>query len=168
MPYAIRDADAETDATPISTWMNLPHLVRTWEYAWSPDRWRRHLRAQAAGTYSRAFIGNYDGAAVAYLEVYRAARDVVAQYYPAAPHDLGVHAAIGDPAFLRKGVASALLPGVVDSLFAREADCTTIVFDPDHRNAAARAVCEGVGATLLGEYDMSHRRMALYVIERPG
>jgi lysine N-acyltransferase len=40
------------------------------------------------------------------------------------------------------------------------------MFDPDHRNTAARRVCEHVGCTFLGEHDMSNRRMALYALSR--
>ncbi len=40
------------------------------------------------------------------------------------------------------------------------------MFDPDHRNALARAFCERGGCVFLGEHDMSNRRMALYVLAR--
>jgi lysine N-acyltransferase len=40
------------------------------------------------------------------------------------------------------------------------------MFDPDHRNSGARAVCEYAGGVFLGEHDMSNRRMALYALPR--
>lgn len=41
------------------------------------------------------------------------------------------------------------------------------MFDPDHRNTAARRLCEYVGCTFLGEHDTTNRRMALYALEVP-
>jgi lysine N-acyltransferase len=165
-PYHWRIADPEDDAELISEWMNRPHLAEAWEYDWPPARWRGYLLAQVAGVYSRPFIGSFRGKDIAYLEVYRAARDSIAPRYAADPHDLGIHAAIADLKFLNKGMAPMLLPRVVASLFELEPECRRIMFGPDHRNSGARAVCEWAGCTFLGEHDMANRRMALYALPR--
>ncbi|MBV8178113.1 MAG: GNAT family N-acetyltransferase [Mycobacterium sp.] len=82
--------------------------------------------------------------------------------YRADAHDIGPHAAIAELTLVNKGLAPFLFPNVVASLFEREPRCRRIMFDPDHRNTAARRVCEHAGCTFLGEHDMSNRRMALY------
>jgi lysine N-acyltransferase len=165
-PYAIRVADPDDDAELISEWMNRPHLAEAWEYDWPPQRWRGYLRAQLASEYSRPFVGSFRGKEVAYLEVYRAAKDSIAPRYAADPHDLGLHAALADLRFVNKGIAPILLPRVVASLFELEPQCRRIMFDPDHRNAGARRLCEWAGCTFLGEHDMANRRMALYTLPR--
>lgn len=165
-PYSVRIVDAAADAELLSEWMNRPHLVEAWEYPHPPDWWRGYLGAQLAGEYSRPFVVAFRGKDVAYLEVYRAAKDSIAPRYAADPHDLGMHAAIADLRFVNRGIAPILLPRVVASLFDLEPDCRRIMFDPDHRNAGARAVCEWAGCTFLGEHDMANRRMALYALPR--
>jgi len=165
-PYVMRLADADADAEVVSEWMNRPHLVEAWEYDWPPERWRGYLRAQLAGEYSRPIIGSYRGKDIAYLEVYRAARDSIAPRYAADPHDLGMHAAIAELRFVNRGFAAILLPRAVASLFELEPRCRRIMFDPDHRNSGARRLCEFAGCTFLGEHDMSNRRMALYALPR--
>jgi RimJ/RimL family protein N-acetyltransferase len=165
-PYDIRVADPDDDAELISEWMNRPHLAEAWEYDWPPERWRGYLRAQLAGAYSRPFVGSFRGKEVAYLEVYRAAKDSIAPRYAAEPHDLGLHAALADLRFVNKGIAPILLPRVVASLFELEPQCRRIMFDPDHRNSGARRLCEWAGCTFLGEHDMANRRMALYTLPR--
>jgi RimJ/RimL family protein N-acetyltransferase len=167
-PYDIRLADPDADADLISEWMNRPHLAAAWEYDWPPERWRAYLRAQLVGEFSRPFIGSFRGKEVAYLEVYRAAKDSIAPRYAADPHDLGLHAALADLRFVNKGIAPILLPRVVASLFELEPDCRRIMFDPDHRNTGARRLCEWAGCAFLGENDMANRRMALYALERQG
>lgn len=165
-PYALRHADPAGDAAMISQWMNRPHLVVAWEYPWPPERWRRHLQAQLDGEYSRPVIGSVEGADIAYLEMYRAARDSIAPRYAADPYDIGIHVAIADLDFVNRGLAPSLLPRVVASLFEAEPRCRRIMFDPDHRNTAARRVCEAGGCAFLGEHDMANRRMALYALPR--
>lgn len=165
-PWELRLADANADAELLSEWMNRPHLVEAWEYPHPPSWWRGYLGAQLAGTFSRPFIGSFRGKEVAYLEVYRAAKDSIAPRYASEPHDLGFHAAIADLRFVNRGIAPILFPRVVTSLFELEPDCRRIMFDPDHRNTGARAVCEWAGCTFLGEHDMANRRMALYALPR--
>ena len=116
------------------------------EYDWPPSRWRRYLRAQLDGAYSRPFIGSLRGRDLGYVELYRAARDSIATRYAADPHDLGLHAAIADEKIVNRGFGPILLPRIVASVFEHEPRCRRIMFDPDHRNTGARRLCEWAGA----------------------
>jgi RimJ/RimL family protein N-acetyltransferase len=80
---------------------------------------------------------------------------------------MGLHAAIADPPLVNRGFGPLLLPRIVASVFRAESRCQRIMFDPDHRNTAARRLCEFVGCAFLGEHQMSNRRMALYALPRP-
>lgn len=165
-PYALRAATV-SDAAMVAEWMNRPHLAQAWEYDWTVERWEAHLRAQLDGTYSLPLIASLNGVAGGYLEIYRAAKDSIAPCYDAEPYDLGLHAAIADLGAVNRGLAPRLLPRIVTNLFEIEPRCDRVMFDPDHRNTAARRLCEFVGCTFLGEFDMSNRRMALYAFARP-
>lgn len=165
-PYSLRVADA-SDAGLVAEWMNRPHLIAAWEYDWPASRWRRHLEAQLSGSYSLPLIGGLRGVDRAYLELYRAAKDSIADRYDALPYDLGLHAAIADQQFVNRGFAPLLLPRIVASVFEIEPDCLRVMFDPDYRNTAVRRLCDYVGCRFLGEHDMANRRMALYAFERP-
>jgi RimJ/RimL family protein N-acetyltransferase len=165
-PYSLRPA-TPGDAEMVSEWMNRPHLAQAWEYDWPRSRWRRYLQAQADGDYSRPFITSVRGQEFGYIELYRAAKDSIAPRYDADPYDIGLHAAIAELRFVRRGIAPMVLPLLVASIFELEPQCRRIMFDPDHRNTGARAVCEHAGSVFLGEHDMSNRRMALYALERP-
>ncbi|OBI15453.1 GNAT family N-acetyltransferase [Mycobacterium sp. E2497] len=165
-PFALRVAE-RADAAMVSEWMNRPHLAAAWEYDWPTPRWERHLGAQLDGTYSLPLLGSIGGADCAYLEIYWGAKDLISQYYDAGPYDVGVHAAIADPALVNRGLGLALLPRIIASVFSMEPRCRRIMFDPDHRNTAARRLCEAVGCAFLGEHDTTNRRMSLYALERP-
>lgn len=165
-PFALRVAE-RTDAGMVSEWMNRPHLAAAWEYDWPAPRWERHLVAQLGGTYSLPLMGSIRGRDIAYLELYWGAKDLIAEHYAAEPYDLGLHAAIADPALVNRGLGLMLLPRIVASVFAVEPRCRRIMFDPDHRNTAARRVCEDAGCAFLGEHDTTNRRISLYALERP-
>ena len=165
-PYAVRPVDATGDAELLSEWMNRPHLVEAWDYPHPPSWWRSYVGAQLAGEFSRPLVVVFRGVDVAYLEVYRAAKDSIAPRYGSEPHDIGFHAAIADLRFVNRGIAPILMPRVVASLFELDPQCRRIMFDPDYRNTGARAVCEWAGCTFLGEHDMANRRMALYALPR--
>ncbi|MFN8228878.1 MAG: GNAT family N-acetyltransferase [Mycobacterium sp.] len=166
-PYDIRVVDPRTDAATISEWMNRPHLAEAWEYANPAPWWDGYLNAQLAGAYSRPLMGSLRGQAHGYVEVYRAAKDSIAPRYDAHPYDLGLHAAIADLRLVNRGFGPLLLPRLTASLFELEPQCRRIMFDPDHRNDAARRLCEFAGCEFLGEHEMANRRMALYALHRP-
>ena len=166
-PFSIRPVDPAADAAMIAEWMNRPHLAETWEYDRPVTWWQGYLAAQLAGQYSRPFIGSFKGTPQGYIEVYRAAKDSIAPRYDADPHDLGLHAAIADLDIVNRGFGPLLLPRLAASLFAIEARCRRIMFDPDHRNTGARRLCEYARCDFLGEHQMANRRMALYALNRP-
>ncbi|OIN79146.1 GNAT family N-acetyltransferase [Mycobacterium malmoense] len=165
-PYGLRIAEP-SDAEMVSEWMNRPHLATAWEYDWPAARWQQHLGAQLDGTYSLPLIGSMRGVDRAYLELYWSAKDLISRHYDADPYDLGLHAAIADARLVNRGFGPLLLPRIVASVFSVEPRCGRIMFDPDHRNTAARRLCEYVGCKFFGEHDAPNRRMALYAFERP-
>ncbi|TAM63583.1 GNAT family N-acetyltransferase [Mycobacterium sp.] len=165
-PFGLRAAQL-ADADMVAEWMNRPHLAEAWEYDWPAPRWRQHLDAQLEGTYSLPLIGKIRGMDCAYLELYWGAKDLISRHYDAEPYDLGLHAAIADVKLVNRGLGPMLLPRIVASVFSVEPRCRRIMFDPDHRNTAARRLCEYVGCTFLGEHDTTNRRMALYELKAP-
>ncbi|CAM2784173.1 acetyltransferase [Mycobacterium intermedium] len=165
-PYSFRLADPDADAAMIAEWMSRPHLAEAWEYVWPVSRWWRYLRAQLDGSYSRPFIAQIDANNHGYIELYRAAKDSIATRYDHDPYDLGIHAAIADLEIMNRGVAPFVLPHFVASALNAEPRCRRVMFDPDHRNKAARRFCESAGCVFLGEHDMANRRMALYALPR--
>lgn len=168
-PWALRVVKPRgADLNRVHRWMNEPHVAAVWDRAWPKDRWSAEVARQLAGVYARPYLIDYDGEPLAYVEVYRAARDVVAAYYPAGPHDLGLHIAIGDVARTGRGLGTAMLRAVVEGLLAAEQACTRIVADPDSGNEVGRRTFAAAGFQLISEVDLPHKRAALCVRPRAG
>ncbi|MEU7142868.1 GNAT family N-acetyltransferase [Nocardia sp. NPDC046473] len=177
-PFRIRIADPDgTDPAMISEWMHRPHLLETWEQPWPAERREQDLRAQLAGTYSLPCIASFDYATdnqpergrrdVAYLELYRAAKDEISRLYHADPYDVAMHLATAELDLIGRGAMTAFAVQLMSAIFAAEPNCRRIMIDPDHRNVVVRRVAEKFGMTNLGEFDIRpDRRIALFTLPR--
>ncbi|MGW2660375.1 GNAT family N-acetyltransferase [Nocardia tengchongensis] len=177
-PFSLRLVDADSaDPETITEWMHRPHLLETWEQDWDTDRRRADCGAQLAGTYSRPCILEYDFAAldrpdlgnreVAYVELYRPAKDEIARLYDAEAHDMGFHIATADTNLLGRGVMSGWIGLLGQAILAAEPECRRLLADPDHRNAPIRKALEKTGWQHLGDFDIRpDRRISLYALPR--
>ncbi|MFC9977667.1 GNAT family N-acetyltransferase [Spirillospora sp. NPDC127200] len=166
-PFSCRVARPDgADLELIHRWMNLPHVAATYDQAWTRERWAAEIEGQLAGEFTRPFIVEYEGRPIAYVELYRAARDVVAGTYPALPHDVGFHIAIGETDSVGRGVGGRIFRAFIDGVFAAEPACTRIVSEPDAGNEIARKVDTKLGLRFLGEVDLPHKRAALFIYPR--
>jgi RimJ/RimL family protein N-acetyltransferase len=151
------------DAQLLGRWMSEPHVEKFWEQNWPAERWDRHLRAQLSGAYSRPLLVLFEGVPFAYVEIYRAARDVLGQVYPADAHDLGVHLAIGELSFTGKGLGRKMMRALVEALFVADPACERVVAEPDARNDPARKMFTAAGFRLQAEVRLPHKPAALMV-----
>lgn len=168
-PFALRLVDPDTDDPElIASWMSRPHLAETWEQPWSAAQYRIDSQARLAGTYSRPCILSYDGNEVAYVELYRAAKDECGAIYNSDPWDMGFHIATADTTLLGKGIVSEWMAVLAERIWALEPLCTRIVVDPDYRNMPMRKALTKRGYEDLGEFDVRpDRRIALFAKSRP-
>ncbi|MEU5408115.1 GNAT family N-acetyltransferase [Nocardia asteroides] len=177
-PFSMRVADPDgTDPELLAEWMARPHLLESWEQDYDADRRRADIRAQLAGTYSRPHILSLDFAVlgepeqgvrdIAYIELYRAAKDEIGRLYDARPGDIGFHIATADTRVIGKGIMSAWIAGMATAIFAANPECRRVVGDPDHRNQAICRSFDKIGWQRVGEFDVRPtRRIALYATPR--
>jgi RimJ/RimL family protein N-acetyltransferase len=167
-PWELRLLQPDSDdAARLVRWMSAPHVSRFWDQDWPAERWNQVLTAQLAGGFSRPVLASHAGRPLAYLEIYRTNRDIVSRHYPAQPHDLGVHLAIGDLEATGRGLGRQLMRALVPALWAADPACTRVLVEPDAGNVAARKMFSAAGFTLLNESDLGHKRAALMVADQP-
>jgi RimJ/RimL family protein N-acetyltransferase len=161
-PWSVRAVEARGDELDrVVGWMAEPHVAAWWHQDWPAEGWVGEVGRQLAGDHSRPWTVWLDGEPVAYVEVYRVARDVVAPHLAAGPHDLGVHLAIGDGAHTGRGLGREVLRAVSDGLGVADRACRRIVGDPAADHRVARRAFAAAGFTLVAEVDLPHKRAAL-------
>ncbi|MEV6771194.1 GNAT family N-acetyltransferase [Nocardia sp. NPDC051030] len=177
-PFSLRPVDIEgSDPETITEWMHRPHLLETWEQDWDIERRYADCTAQLAGTFSRPCILGYDFTAlglpelgpreVAYVELYRPAKDEIARLYEADPRDMGFHIATADTNLLGRGVMSRWMRQLAERILATEPECLRVMCEPDYRNTPMRKALEKTGWHHLGDFDIRpDRRISLYAFPR--
>lgn len=166
-PWSVRELQPRgADLDLVHRWMNEPHVAAFWGQAWSRGRWAAELRGQLEGEHSRPYLVRHGDEPLAYVEVYRVARDVVASRFTTRPHDLGVHLAIGDLQRTGRGLGTAVLRAVAEGLLRAEDACTRILGDPAADHEVARRTFAAAGFRPVGEVDLPHKRAALFVRSR--
>lgn len=167
-PWSVRVPRGEADIALIQHWMREPHVVKYWQQDWERERWRAEITGQIRGDHSLPCLLMFDGAPLAYLEIYRVMRDRLAPYYAYKPHDLGVHIAIGDAWRTGKGLGSWALRSIVTGLFEAEPHCHRVVAEPDTSNASSVAAFRAAGFRPIGEIVLPEKIATLMIRRRNG
>lgn len=155
------------DLAVVTRWMNDPAVAAFWELSGPAETAGRHVRAQLDGDgRSTPCLGVLDERAMSYWEIYRADLDPLARYYPARPHDTGIHLLIGRIADRGQGLGGTLLRAVADHILARRPACARVVAEPDVRNTASVAAFLAAGFRYSAELRLPGKRAALMVRER--
>jgi RimJ/RimL family protein N-acetyltransferase len=157
----------ERDLRLITHWMNDPAVAEFWALEGPPEVTERHLRAQLDGDgRSVPCLGVLDDIPMSYWEIYRADLDPVARYYPARPHDTGVHLLIGRVADRARGLGTTLLRAVADQVLDHRPACARVIAEPDLRNTPSVAAFLSAGFRLSAEVELPAKRAALMIRDR--
>jgi RimJ/RimL family protein N-acetyltransferase len=157
----------ERDLAAVSRWMNDPAVAEFWQLDGPSEVTERHLLAQLKGDGRRLpCIGVLDGVPMSYWEIYRADLDPVARYYPARPHDTGLHLVIGSVTDRGRGLGKALLRAAAGLVLEHRPCCARVIAEPGLRNTPSVAAFLSAGFRYSAEVELPGRRAALMVHER--
>jgi RimJ/RimL family protein N-acetyltransferase len=103
---------------------------------------------------------------MSYWEIYRADLDPVARYYPARPHDTGIHLLIGGVSDRARGLGATLLRAVAEQILDHRPACARVVAEPDLRNTPSVAAFLTAGFRFSAELELPGKRAALMIRDR--
>ncbi len=165
--FRLEPVRLDRDLDLLTGWMNDPQVDAYWELAGPAGVTAAHVWAQMAGD-SRSIpcLGLLDGTPMSYWEIYRADLDPLSAYYPARPHDTGIHLLIGDGTNRGRGLGTALLRAVADLVLDNRPRCMRVVAEPDIRNTPSVSAFLNSGFRCPTEIDLPGKRAALMIRER--
>jgi RimJ/RimL family protein N-acetyltransferase len=155
------------DLALIARWMNDPAVAAFWDLAGDPSVTEAHLREQIDGDgRSVPCLGVLGSTPMSYWEIYRADLDSVARYYPARPHDTGLHLLIGGVADRARGLGGILLRAVAGQILSQRPACARVIAEPDLRNTPSIAAFLAGGYRFAAEVELPGKQAALMIRDR--
>jgi acetyl CoA:N6-hydroxylysine acetyl transferase len=151
----------ERDLPLIQRWMNDPDVARYWELDGPPERTTEHVRAQIESPHAQPLLARLSGRAIGYWELYQAAHDRLAEYYPAEPDDLGIHLLIGESDCRGIGLGGVLLRALADAV--QHERPRRVVAEPDERNEASVRAFTAAGFVATETIDLPDKRATLMI-----
>lgn len=165
-PWSLRIPRGEGDLALIHDWMSEPHVAKFWHQHWELERWRDELARQIAGEDSLPCLIAHEGEDLAYIEVYRVARDRISGHYEHEPSDLGVHIAIGQSERTGRGLGRALLRALAEGLMEADSYCARVVAEPDSGNTPSISAFSAAGFLPTGQITLPEKTATLMMYRR--
>jgi aminoglycoside 6'-N-acetyltransferase len=164
----------QEDLPVVEAWLRLPHVAR-W---WTPDttaeeeiaRYRTRIRP-AAHSATIMLMVNQDGESIGWCQWYRwADYPTEAAAMDARDSEAGIDYAIGDPAWVGRGVGTRLIAALVVEI-RRQHRGAGILCAPDAANTPSRRVLEKNGFELVAVRPVAtepgYAPMAIYRLPPP-
>ncbi|QJD58251.1 acetyltransferase [Pseudomonas sp. gcc21] len=146
-------------------WMHAGHVVPQWQLNKPMTELNVHFEKMLADDHQRLYLISVDGQWVGYAEIYEAARDRLARYYPAEVDDFGWHLLIGELSAFGKGHLRPIVRMLSHFIF-EYSPARRIVGEPDHSVKAYEVVAEALCYESQGLIHMPEKTAMLYFCER--
>jgi RimJ/RimL family protein N-acetyltransferase len=163
--FTLCPVKVDRDLPLIHRWMNDPAVARFWDLDGPIERTAAHLAEQRSLAHSEPHLARLSGRPIGYWELYRAAEDRIAAYYPARPGDVGVHLLIGEPDLRGVGLGSILLTVLCDAIQA--ASHCRVIAEPDESNVASVRAFLAAGFRPAGTVELPEKRATLVIRDVP-
>jgi len=135
------------DFPDLTRWVNEPHVARWWDDRRSPEQVAAHYGPAVRGEEpTRMWVWEVNGRSVGFAQDYRISDHPDYALLSSRPEAVGVDYAVGDPAFVGRGLGTSLLWVFLrDIVWPAYADVGELFAAPDHRNAASLRVLAKLG-----------------------
>jgi aminoglycoside 6'-N-acetyltransferase len=135
------------DFADVSRWVNEPHVARWWDEHRSLEQVTAYYgRAVRGDDPTRMWIWEVNGRSVGFAQDYRISDHPDYALLTSRPDAVGVDYALGEPAFVGRGLGTSLLWVFLrDIVWPAYAGAAEFFAAPDHRNAASLRVLAKLG-----------------------
>src|SRR5665213_259543 len=155
-----------SDLTTIYEWVNLPYAKRFWQMDGAKEILLKSFQELLQSDHAHSFIGLSGSRPICQADLYLASTDEVGRCYPSGQGDIGMHLLMAPrrlrgERYLSKRVMQAVLGFLFSYCFVEN-----IVAEPDAHNEKACVLLQRSGFTFLGNYAMSVKLAAVYILNK--
>jgi RimJ/RimL family protein N-acetyltransferase len=135
------------DFPDVARWVNEPPVARWWDENRSPEQVEAYYGPAIAGDDpTRMWVWEVNGRSVGFAQDYRISDHPDYALLSARPDAIGVDYAVGEPAFVGRGLGTSLLWVFLrDIVWPAYVDAGEFFAAPDHRNRASLRVLAKLG-----------------------
>lgn len=135
------------DLRDVVRWVNAPHVSRWWDERRSPEQVAEHYGPALAGEEATSlWVFEANGRSVGFAQAYRIGDHPEHALLTGKPDAAGIDYAIGEPAFVGRGLGTSLLWVLLRDVVVPAYDGLGEVHAaPDHRNVASLRVLAKLG-----------------------
>ncbi|WP_089140407.1 GNAT family N-acetyltransferase [Vibrio rumoiensis] len=163
---SFRMIEIDRDLTTFHQWHNHPLTSPVWELEGSLEMHSQYLKKLEQDPHQFAVIGEFDGVAFGYFEVYWAAEDRLGPYYECQDYDRGVHILVGNFDYRGGTYFDAWGKSILHYCFLVEPQTMNTVGEPNAKNHRVVKITERIGMKKQFEFDFPHKRAALLQCQR--
>ncbi|MGO4257845.1 GNAT family N-acetyltransferase [Marmoricola sp. RAF53] len=137
------------DFPDVVRWVNEPHVARWWDEHRTPEQVEAYYGPALRGEDpTRMWVWEVNGRSVGFSQDYRISDHPDYALLSARPDAIGFDYAVGEPAFVGRGIGTSLLWVFLrDIVWPAYAGVREFFAAPDHRNAASLRVLAKLGFT---------------------
>ncbi len=165
MAIGLRQLRYPDDMPLLRRWMHSGHVIPQWHLNKPISELNVHFEKMLADDHQRLYLIGVNGQWVGYTEIYEAARDRLARYYPANDDDFGWHLLIGELSAYGNGYLRPIVRTLSHFIF-EHTPARRIVGEPDHSAKAYEVVAEGLCYEPGGLIHMPEKIAMLYFCDR--
>ncbi|BFZ56744.1 hypothetical protein PYCC9005_003792 [Savitreella phatthalungensis] len=171
--FSLRVVEVDRDLGTFHEWHNSERVNAFWGEQGTIDHHRTYLENALADAHLLPVIGEFDGVAVCYFELYYVGEDHLGPHLPAShagtrDYDRGWHALVGNSASRYRGPdrVGYWITAVTHFLFLDDVRTQNVYLEPRVDNAKFKGYLSQYGYNNLGEFDFPHKRASLMHISR--
>ncbi|TVO37412.1 GNAT family N-acetyltransferase [Vibrio algivorus] len=163
---SFRMIDISRDLDIFHQWHNHPLTSPIWELEGSLEMHSQYLQKLEQDPHQFAVIGEFDGVAFGYFEVYWSAEDRLGPHYECQDYDRGIHILVGNLDYRGGTFFDAWGKSILHYCFLVEPQTNSIVGEPNAKNHRVVKITERIGMKKQFEFDFPHKRAALLQCQR--
>ncbi|GAC96600.1 aerobactin siderophore biosynthesis protein iucB [Pseudozyma hubeiensis SY62] len=161
LTFRVASSSNAKDVDLITAWHATDRVNEGWRQRLSREEQLEGMQKGEQNAYTIGLIGEWDGEAWGYVEVYYSKHSNLVDFYTAGQYDRGFHALVGDERFRGPHRVRSWMGSVVHLMFLLDPSTTQCVSEPRLTNTKMVQYEMMVGGNVEKWIDFPHKRAAL-------